>query len=49
MRCAIKMSELNDIVHLSLPDNMLQLEDARMIADLLKKNTPLRHLNLAEN
>ena len=49
MRCAIKMAQLHNIVHLSLPDNMLALEDARMLADLLKRNTPLRKLNLSTN
>ena len=28
---------------------MLALEDARMIADLIKRNTPLRKLNLSMN
>ena len=36
-------------MHLSLPDNMLALEDARMIADLIKRDTPLRKLNLSTN
>ena len=49
MRCAIKMTELRDILYLSLPDNMLGLEDARMLSDLLIKNTPLRNLNLSKN
>ena len=49
MRCAIKMAQLHNILHLSLPDNMLALEDARMIADLIKRNTPLRKLNLSIN
>ena len=49
MRCAIKMTELKNILYLSLPDNMLGLEDARMLSDLLMKNTPLRNLNLSTN
>ena len=49
MRCAIKMTELKNIMYLSLPDNMLGLEDARMLSDLLMKNTPLRNLNLSKN
>jgi Ran GTPase-activating protein (RanGAP) involved in mRNA processing and transport len=49
MRCAIKMAQIHKILHLSLPDNMLALEDSRMIADLIKKNTPLRKLNLSTN
>ena len=28
---------------------MLALEDARMISDLIKRNTPLRKLNLSTN
>ena len=39
MRCAIKMTELQNILHLSLPDNMLCLEDARMLCDMIRKNT----------
>lgn len=49
MRCAIKMTELQNIMHLSLPDNMLGLEDARMLADMISKNTPLKTLNLSQN
>ena len=49
MRCAIKMTELKNILYLSLPDNMLGLEDSRMLSDLLMKNTPLRNLNLSKN
>ena len=49
MRCAIKMAQLHNILFLSLPDNMLALEDARMLAQLLRKNTPLRKLNLQDN
>lgn len=49
MRCAIKMTELQNILHLSLPDNMLCLEDARMLCEMISKNTPLRTLNLSQN
>ena len=49
MRCALKMTELRNIVHLSLPDNMLGLEEARMLCELLMKNTPLRQLDLSQN
>ena len=49
MRCAIKMTEIRNIVHLSLPDNMLGLEDARMLSDLLITNTPLQKLDLSQN
>ena len=49
MRCTIKMAQIHQILHLSLPDNMLALEDSRMIADLIRRNTPLRKLNLSQN
>lgn len=49
MRCAIKMAQLHNILYLSLPDNMLAIDDARMIADLIKRNSPLRKLNLSTN
>ena len=49
MRCAIKMTELKNILYLSLPDNMLGIEETRMLSDLLMKNTPLRNLNLSKN
>lgn len=32
LRSAIKISELRGIVHLSLPDNMLGLEDSRLLS-----------------
>ena len=47
MRCAVKISELRNIVHLSLPDNMLGLEDSRMLSQLIIKNTPLKKLDLS--
>ncbi len=47
MRCAIKMTELQNILHLSLPDNMLCLEDARMLCEMISKNTQLKVLNLS--
>ena len=49
MRCAIKSVELLRITHLSLPDNMLGLEEARMLAAMIKMNPPLRTLNLEIN
>jgi hypothetical protein len=49
MRCAIKSVELLKIIHLSLPDNMLGLEEAKMIAAMIKLNPPLRTLNLENN
>jgi len=32
IRCAIKMTELRNILHLSLPDNMLKIEEAEMFS-----------------
>lgn len=49
MRCAIKSVELLKIQHLSLPDNMLGLEEAKMLADMIKMNPPLTTLNLEIN
>ena len=49
LRSAIKISELKGILHLSLPDNMLGLEDSRLISQLLMKNTQLKKLNLSQN
>lgn len=49
MRCAIKSVELCRIRHLSLPDNMLGLDAARMLAKMIKVNPPLTSLNLTKN
>lgn len=49
MRCAIKSVELLKIRHLSLPDNMIGFEEAKMIASMIKMNPPLRTLNLEMN
>ena len=49
MRCAIKSVELLRIRHLSLPDNMLGFEEAKMIAAMIKMNPPLKTLNLELN
>lgn len=49
MRCAIKSVELMKICHLSLPDNMLTFEEAKMLAAMLKSNPPLKTLNLETN
>jgi hypothetical protein len=46
MRCAIKSVELLKITHLSLPDNMLGFEEAKMLAAMIKMDPPLRILNL---
>jgi len=49
IRCAIKSVELLRITHLSLPDNMLGLEEAKMLAAMIKVNPPLKQLNLEIN
>ena len=49
MRCALKSVELLRIKHLSLPDNMIGYEEAKMIASMIKMNPPLRTLNLEMN
>lgn len=49
MRCAIKSVELLRIQHLSLPDNMLGIEEAKMLAGMIRVNSPLRTLNLELN
>lgn len=49
IRCAIKSVELLGILHLSLPDNMLGIDEARMIGGMLQKNPPLKTLNLQNN
>jgi Ran GTPase-activating protein (RanGAP) involved in mRNA processing and transport len=49
MRCAIKSVELLRIRHLSLPDNMLGHEEAKLIAAMIKMDPPLRTLNLEMN
>jgi hypothetical protein len=49
MRCAVKTTQLLDILHLSLPDNLLSFADAELIAGMLRKNTSLRILNLSHN
>jgi len=49
MRCAIKSVELLKIRHLSLPDNMLGPEEAKLIAEMIKLDPPLRTLNLEMN
>lgn len=49
MRCAIKSVELLKITHLSLPDNMLGYEEAKMLAAMIKIDPPLRTLNLEQN
>jgi hypothetical protein len=49
IRCGIKSVELLEILHLSLPDNMMALDEARMLADMIKLNPILKSLNLQKN
>jgi Ran GTPase-activating protein (RanGAP) involved in mRNA processing and transport len=49
MRCAIKTSLLLNVLHLSLPDNLLGHSDVKIIANMIKKNPHLRILNLSKN
>lgn len=49
MRCAIKSVELLNICHLSLPDNMLGFEEAKMLAAMIELDPPLKTLNLETN
>jgi Ran GTPase-activating protein (RanGAP) involved in mRNA processing and transport len=49
MRGAIKSVELLKIRHLSLPDNMLGADEAKLIAEMIKLDPPLRTLNLEMN
>jgi Ran GTPase-activating protein (RanGAP) involved in mRNA processing and transport len=49
IRCGIKSVELLDILHLSLPDNMLGLNEAMMLGKMLEKNPSLKSLNLHKN
>ncbi len=49
IRCAIKSVELLQVMHLSLPDNMLGVHETKMIAAMIKSNTHLVTLNLQVN
>jgi Ran GTPase-activating protein (RanGAP) involved in mRNA processing and transport len=49
LRSAIKMTVLKNVLHLSLPDNLLGIGEAKLIAGMIKKNYPLRILNLQNN
>jgi Ran GTPase-activating protein (RanGAP) involved in mRNA processing and transport len=40
---------LLNVLHLNLPDNLLRCHDIKLIANMLKKNPPLRILNLSYN
>jgi len=45
----VKTTHLLKVLHLSLPDNLLQKQDAILIANMIEKNPPLRILNLHGN
>ena len=49
MRCAIKTTLLLNVLHLSLTDNLLELRDIKIISNMIRKNPPLRILNLSHN
>ena len=49
IRCATKSVELLKIQHLSLPDNMIGLQEAIMLTEMIKMNPPLKSLNLEQN
>jgi len=49
MRCAVKTTLLLNVLHLSLPDNLLGVVDMKIISNMISKNPPLRILNLSQN
>jgi len=49
IRCAIKSVEFFRIKHLSLPDNMIGLEEAKLLASMIRMNPLLKTLNLEMN
>jgi Ran GTPase-activating protein (RanGAP) involved in mRNA processing and transport len=49
IRCAVKTTQLLNVLHLSLPDNLLGFKEAQLIASMINKNTPLKILNLSRN
>jgi Ran GTPase-activating protein (RanGAP) involved in mRNA processing and transport len=49
MRCAIKTTQLLNVMHLSLPDNLLGITEAQLIGGMIRKNTSLQILNLKCN
>lgn len=46
---SIKGVRLLNILHLALPDNSLMLDQANLLADMIKQNPALRSLNLSQN
>ncbi len=49
LRCAIKCIDLLKMVKVDLSDNLLEFEDAKKLAGVIKKNPPLRKLKLRSN
>ena len=49
IRCAVKMTNLLNVMHLSLPDNLLGFKEAQIISSMIRKNPQLRILNLSYN
>ena len=49
VRCALKSCELFQILHLSLPDNMIGEKEMMDIAYVVSRDTPLKTLNLSDN
>ena len=49
IRCAIKSVELLNILHMSLPDNMISRTETRMLAHMIQQNPPLVTLNVSNN
>ena len=49
IRCAIKSVELLNILHMSLPDNMISNNETKMLAHMIQQNPPLVTLNVSNN
>ena len=49
LRCAVKTTHLLNVLHLSLPDNLLDYKDAELLAAMVRENPQLRILNLTKN
>jgi len=49
LRCCVKTTHLLNVLHLSLPDNLLGFKDAELLSSMVRKNPALRILNLEKN
>lgn len=49
LRCSLKAVELLNIVYLNLSDNILKYQDAKKIAEAIRRNKSLKSLNLSNN